>query len=824
MKLLHALGLSAGLAFLWGPTAGANDRAAHVTPKETSPILIDFPEQGSIFPPDITPPTFLWRETAGGAIAWRVEVRFSERGPRVKENSPGEKPRIGEIDTTLVGYVPPTLTAEQEAQHTWKPDPKLWEKIKTHSQKHAATLVITGFRDKSLKQPVSSGQTTFETSMDPVGAPIFYRDVPLIPPDPSEQERGIIHPLSDSVLPKIKWRTRYINETSSKTVMENLPTCANCHSISRDGKTLGIDVDGPQNDKALYALIPIKKVSSISNDYVIRWSAYTERGSPKRFGFMSQVSPTGEYVITSIEVPGTRGQRVTDRIYQGLYEFWGFGQVFYPTRGILAWYSKATQKLQQLPGANDPEYVQTCAFWSPDESFIVFARAKARDPYPPGQPASKFANDPNETQIQYDLYRIPFNNGKGGKAERIVGASENGMSNNFPKVSPDGKWIVWVQNKNGLLMRPDSKLYIVPSGGGEARPLRSNLKTMNSWHSFSPNGRWLVFSSKTPTHYTRLYLTHLDEGGNSSPAIPIDNPTDANRAVNIPEFLNVGPEGLDRIDTPATDFYREFNIAADLSEKRQFADALPVWKKAVELNPDDARVHTNLGTALEETGKPEEALAEYRRSLELNEQSSQAHNNLGSILAQQGKLDEALAQFERAVQLNPENGRAQSNLGGALSEKGRTEEALEHLRKGVALEPRFADGQNNLGAALARAGELDEAVPHLAAAVDLAPQSIGNHYNFGRVLAAKGRFADAAAQFEQAAKLTDMREPAILDMLAAMYAETGRYPEAVATARKALDLAGEQRNAELAASLKSSLERYEALARGASGGSVKPRQ
>ena len=824
MKLLHALGLSAGLVFLWGPAARANGRAAHGTPKEAAPILIDFPEPGSIFPPDITPPTFLWRETTGGAIAWRVEVLFGERGPRVKENSLGEKPHIGEIDTTLVGYMPPTLTAEQEAQHTWKPDPKLWEKIKKQSQKHTATLVITGFRDAHMTQPVSSGQTTFETSMDPVGAPIFYRDVPLIPPDPSEQERGIIHPLSDSVLPKIKWRTRYINETSSKTVMENLPTCANCHSISRDGKTLGIDVDGPQNDKALYALIPIKKVSSISNDYVIRWSAYTEKGSPKRFGFMSQVSPTGKYVITSIEVPGTKGQRVTDRIYQGLYEYWGFGQVFYPTRGILAWYSKATQKLQQLPGANDPEYVQTCAFWSPDESFIVFARAKARDPYPPGQPASKFANDPNETQIQYDLYRIPFNNGQGGKAERIVGASENGMSNNFPKVSPDGKWIVWVQNKNGLLMRPDSKLYIVPSSGGEARPLRSNLKTMNSWHSFSPNGRWLVFSSKTPTPYTRLYLTHIDEGGNSSPAIPIDNPTDANRAVNIPEFLNVGPEGLDRIETPATDFYKEFNIAADLSEKRQFTDALPVWRKAVELNPDDARVHTNLGTALEETGKPEEALAEYRRSLELNEQSSQAHNNLGSILAQQGKLDEALAQFKRAVELNPENGRAQSNLGGALSEKGRTEEALEHLRRGVALEPKFADGQNNLGAALARAGELDEAIPHMAAAVDLAPQSVGNHYNFGRVLAAKGRFADAAAQFEQAAKLTDMREPAILDMLAAMYAETGRYAEAVATARKALDLAGEQRNAELAASLKSSLDRYEALARGGSGGAVKPRQ
>ena len=817
MKLLPALGLSAGLALLWGVASAANDHANNGSLKQAASIQIDFPESGSVFPPDITPPTFLWRETASGATVWRVDILFGERAPKIKETAVGEKPRIGEIDETLVGYVPPTLTEKQEAQHTWKPSSELWAKIKKHSEKHPATLVITGFRDGRLTDPVSTGRATFETSADPVGAPVFYRDVPLIPPDPSEKERGVIHPLSDSVLPKIKWRLRYINEASSKTVMEGLPTCANCHSVSRDGKTLGIDVDGPQNDKGLYALIPVNKVSSISNNYVIRWSKYTEQGSQKRFGFMSQVSPDGQYVITSIEVPHTRTQRVVDRIYQGLYDFWGFGQVFYPTRGVLAWYSKETQKLQPLPGADDPDYVQTCAFWSPDQSFIVFCRARERDPYPAGQPASKYANDPNETQIQYDLYRIPFNNGQGGKAERLVGASENGMSNNFPKVSPDGKWIVFVQNKTGLLMRPDSKLYIIPSTGGEARPLRSNFERMNSWHSFSPNGRWLVFSSKTPTYYTRLYLTHIDRDGNSTPAIPIDDPTAANRAVNIPEFINIGADGLAKIETPATDFYKEFNIAADLSEKRQFAEAIPVWRRALELNPDDPRAHNNLGTALSETGKTDEAMAEYRRSLELNDQSSQAHNNLGSVLAQQGKLDDALAQFEKAVELNPDNGRAQCNLGSALSEKGRTEEALEHLRKGVELEPKFADGQNNLGAALARAGALDEALLHMSTAVDLSPQSVEYRYNFGRVLAAKGRFADAAGQFEQASKLAGDHEPAILDILAAMYAETGRYGDAVSTARKALELADAQQNGQLAASLRASLERYQASARRAVG-------
>jgi Tol biopolymer transport system component len=230
-----------------------------------------------------------------------------------------------------------------------------------------------------------------------------------------------------------------------------------------------------------------------------------------------------------------------------------FLQVFYPTRGILEYYDRSDGLRHPLPGANDPKYVQTDGVWSRDGKWIVFARAEARDPRPKGQKAALHALDENETQIQYNLYRIPFNDGKGGTPERIQGASDNGMSNNFPKVSPDGKWIVFVQCKNGQLMRPDSQLYIVPFAGGEARRMRANTRLMNSWHSFSPNGRWLVFSSKARSPYTQMYLTHIDADGNSSPAILIDNATAANRAVNIPEFVNMPPDGIDDIKVDIAD-------------------------------------------------------------------------------------------------------------------------------------------------------------------------------------------------------------------------------------------------------------------------------
>jgi tetratricopeptide (TPR) repeat protein len=810
MKWMLVVLAAAGLA--------VGSSASSPGPVVPNSVVVDYPSDGSLFPPEMIAPTFQWRDAEPAATVWSIEVTFAEKGHKIQFWSQGEKMKLRELDTSIEGYVMPTLTPEQQAAHTWKPDPTVWAEIKKHSVKGPATVTITGFRGEHAGDPVSRGLVKIQTSKDPVGAPIFYRDVPLIPTPADQGERGVIKPLPDSVLPKIKWRLRYVSGTENKVIMDGLPTCANCHSIARDGKTLGIDVDGPQNDKGLYGLIPIHKVSSISNDYVIHWSAFSDKLAQKRFGFMSQVSPDGKYVITSIDVPGEHGPRVVDRLYNGFYNDYGFGQVFFPTRGVLAWYSKDSGKLQVLPGADDPRYVQTSAFWSPDGKYLVYSRGPAKDPYETGHPRAMYANDPNETQMQYDLYRIPFNDGKGGTAEKLVGASENGMSNNFPKVSPDGKWIVFVRNKNGLLMRPDSHLYIVPFGGGKERMLNCNLKVMNSWHSWSPNGHWLVFSSKTPSLYTQMYLTHIDENGNDTPAILIENATEANRAVNIPEFMNIAQGGLERIEAPATEFYRLFDVAVQLADKGKYDAAVPAWNKALALAPEDPRGHNNLGIALVAIGKFDDAVGEYRKSLELNPSSSQTHNNLGSALAEMGRIDEALPEFQKAVELNPDNGAAHVNLGDALAEMGgHVDEAIQELNKGIELQPESANAHNGLGVELARAQRLDEAATHMQKAVSLAPNSADFRYNFGRVLATKGDFPAAVVQFEAAAKLSGMQSPAILEMLAATYSDTGRYSEAVQTARLALDLATQQQNMGLAGRLKVSLVRYEGLAGSAQG-------
>jgi Flp pilus assembly protein TadD len=790
-------------------------------------ITIDLPVNGTIYPPDLIPPQFAWRDANPASSVWRIQIVFADRSRPIEIWSAGEKMQVGPVDESLVGYVPPTLTPEQAADHTWRPDPKIWETIKKHSVTRSAKVVITGFASRNAGDPVSRAEASISTAKEPVGAPVFYRDVPLIPPNPDTEQRGVIKPLPDSVLPKIKWQLRYVNRTESKVMMTNLPTCGNCHSFSRDGKTMGIDVDGPANDKGLYALVPLRKTSTISNDYLIHWSSFSEEHAQKRFGFMSQVSPDGKYVVNSIDVPHAHGTRVLDRLYNGFYENYGFGQVFYPTRGVLAWYSKDTGKLQTLPGADDPNFVQTSAFWSPDGKYLVYSRATARDPYPPGYKRSTYANDPNETQIQYDLYRIPFNDGKGGTPERILGASENGMSNSFPKVSPDGKWIVFVECKNGLLMRPDSRLYIVPFEGGAARPLESNLARMNSWHSFNPNGHWLAFSSKSPSLCTHLYLTHIDDEGHASPPVVIENATAANRAVNIPEFLNIGADDLDHIETPAIDFYREFDLAQQLQDEHKYVEAVPAWKIAADKDPSDARPWNNMGVALAASGKTTDAIAAYTRSLAMNNDSSQTHNNFGSALAEAGRFEEATTQIRKAIELDPDNGAAHINLGHLLEVTGHRDEAVQQLSLGIHIAPRNAEGHNIYGVILAREGKLDQAIVELEKAEALTPGSAECRFNLGRAYAASSRFADALPQFETAAKLSGYAEPAILQMLAAMYSETGNNRKAVTVAQQALELAEKQNNGNLANALRASLARYQHHADGESAipspeGSPKP--
>jgi tetratricopeptide (TPR) repeat protein len=717
-------------------------------------IVIDYPANGSVFPPDMEAPTFLWRDPLPIAVRWQVEIAFADGSPALRVAAKGERLQIGEIDPRCVSSTnePPKLTPEQAAARAWKPDPEIWAAIKRHSVRGPATVTVSGFVSGNSREPVSLGVMRLQTAAEPVGAPIFYRDVPLMP---SEVEKGVIKPLATTAVPLIAWRLRDVSLPRSRVLMEGLHACANCHSFSGDGKTLGLSLDGPHNDKGLFTLVPVQKKMSVRNEDVISWPSFRgQLGSPFREGFMPQVSPDGRRVITTITPPNTNWDQF---YYTANFKDYRFLQVFYPTRGILAWYDRDARKLRALPGADDPRYVHTDPVWSPDGKYLVFARAEAQDPYPAGRKMAEYPNDPAEVPMRYDLYRIPFNDGKGGAPEAIEGASQNGMSNSFPKISPDGRWLVFVQARNGQLLRPDSRLYIVPAAGGKARLMNCNTPLMNSWHSFSPNGRWLVFSSKSRSPYTQMFLTHIDAEGRDTPAILIENSTAANRAVNLPEFVNIPTDGIEHIDTPAIDFYRQFDLAVDLAQKGDSAAAISAWTQAIAMGPDDARAHNNFGLALAGAGKTQDAIVQYEAALEIRPEYSEAHNNLGIALAATGHSDQAIRHYESAVKGNPGYAEAYSNLGMALAEHGRLPEAAQQLEAALAIRPNYPEAHNNLGSVLSAEGRLDQAISHYLEAIKLNPRYVDAYNNMGTALAQQGKLDDAVAQFRKALELDPAR-------------------------------------------------------------------
>jgi len=692
-------------------------------------------------------------------------------------------------------------TEYQRSAHAFTPDPAAWEEIKRRSVEQTATVTFTGHRDRAPEREVSRGAMRLSTSRDPVGAPIFYRDVPL---PPSIGQKGSIQSIARDALPLIAWRLRDVGEPESRVVLRNMPSCANCHSFSNDGKTLAMDVDGPAGDKGAYMIVPVEEEMVVTDQHVMTWSSFPDKPEGHRtLGFLSRISPDGRHVVST----------VNEALYVQNFLDFRILQVFYPTRGILAWYSTETGEITALPGADDSEYVQCCAVWTPDGKSLVFLRARAFDPYRPGQEPARYAGDPNEPRIRYDLYRMPFNEGRGGTPVPIPGASANGMSNTFPKVSPDGRWIVYTKCANGLLLRPDGRLWIVPIDGGEAREMKCNTSLMNSWHSFSPNGRWLVFSSKSNTPYTQMFLTHLDEDGNDTPAILIPNSTAANRAVNIPEFLNAPTDAIRSIDVPAVDHHRLYQRTRALIKNDEFEKAVAVAREALKEQPDFTRARVLLGWALVRTGNVEEGMREIGEVIRKHPQNPNAHRYLGLTLTELGRMEPAVRSFERAVAIAPGDWDAWKGLGHAQFE-------LEDLRRSrcayeqaVGNRPGDAEAQESLAAVLLRLGLVSRALVHLEKVCELSPEDVAPRLYLALHLATSpddavrnGRRAIEVAK--EACELTDWKRPDALDLLAAAYAEAGRWDEAKRTVRRAIGLA-ESGNRSLVPGLRARLGLYE---------------
>jgi Flp pilus assembly protein TadD len=252
-----------------------------------------------------------------------------------------------------------------------------------------------------------------------------------------------------------------------------------------------------------------------------------------------------------------------------------------------------------------------------------------------------------------------------------------------------------------------------------------------------------------------------------------------------------------------------------LFEHGSLPEAIVELRRDVQFFPEDPLGHAFLGDALYSAGRHDEAAAEFRSALKLKPDLTVVRYDLGSILLEKNLPGEAAAECASAFQYAPDNAGMHCLMGKALSMQGRLDEARQQFSEALRLIPEFLDARYQLALTLAMQHKTTEAVAQYRMALSLQSDMPDALNNLAWILATDPHpeirnGAEAVQLARRACTLTRNTVPLMMGTLAAAYAETGHFDEAVACAQKARDLAVAQGRNEMAAKNAELLELFRA--------------
>lgn len=197
----------------------------------------------------------------------------------------------------------------------------------------------------------------------------------------------------------------------------------------------------------------------------------------------------------------------------------------------------------------------------------------------------------------------------------------------------------------------------------------------------------------------------------------------------------------------------QIRLALDHHRSGDLRAAEQVCRQVLESDPRNIDALHLLGVFALQAGRYDLAIDYIRRAVELRPDFAEAHGNLGMAWKALRRLPEAVACYRRAVQLKPDWAAAHNHLGVALEEAGDDAAAAASWREALRCQPSLADAHNNLGVVLARRGEMDAAVESFRQAVAHQPLHVSAYLNLGLGLQNQGKLDEAAAQYEQALRV-----------------------------------------------------------------------
>ena len=205
-------------------------------------------------------------------------------------------------------------------------------------------------------------------------------------------------------------------------------------------------------------------------------------------------------------------------------------------------------------------------------------------------------------------------------------------------------------------------------------------------------------------------------------------------------------------------------IGACYKSLGQIEGSAKMFQTAVNIKPDYAEAHKNLGIVLKDLGRLDESIESLKRALAINSNYVDAHYNLANIFKEKGQFDNAIKSYENAIAINPSFVDAHNNLGNLFKDLGETDKAIKSYIKAIEISPQFAHAHNNLGIALVDHERFDDAVKSYKKAIDINPQFAEAHNNLGNVFKELRQLNDAIKQYKIAISLNPNSAEALYNL------------------------------------------------------------
>lgn len=399
---------------------------------------------------------------------------------------------------------------------------RYWRKLMAENAGASISLTVAVRQDSKW---LAFNPFTINVSSDKIDPFLSFR---LIPPGYQAWKRLGIY-------------QRNLETYSQTAIFENSLTggnCVNCHSYcQRDPSKMLFHARGDFGGTAMILDDKVEKLNT-KTDSTISALVYP------------YWHPSGRYVAFSV-----------NKTNQNFFSHNENRIEVYDSASDVVVYDVDRHEISWSPLTRSEDSFETFPTFSPDGRSLYFCSAKAVAPMP--QEYSK---------VKYSLCRIGFNPEDasfGEKVDTIYNGPMNGKSVSFPRISPDGRFLVFTLQEYGnfSIWHKDADLWVADLASGEAFPLEAaNSEDVDSYHSWSGNSRWLVFSSRRMDGlYTRPFFCHIDGNGQASKPflLPQKNPlryyADQMNSYNLPELMErkatVNPHDIASAlrNTPGTD-------------------------------------------------------------------------------------------------------------------------------------------------------------------------------------------------------------------------------------------------------------------------------